>query len=287
MEDTELNISTNEDSATLSDAASQREEFDRLLKRDKGDDRKVAESTETAVEMPSKRESAEEPIANDKRVESKKAAEEKVKGKSDRYGEMTRKYHKAVARAEAAERQLKEFQASQKPIDKTQYDNVESWLKDSIAAETKAKLLEEQAAYAAQQTQEVESELWSEKCREQVEDFNSFASQYDKYAGEIDNITASFVADSEFGPKILEDIFRHMESNKHFATVWKTLPTNEKYKTLISLEQYVSQPKQAVEQAKVETKPVPRPIAPDGNGSSSEPIGQQELFNQLFNSRKR
>lgn len=287
MEDVEMNISTNEDNATLSDAASQREEFDRLLKRDKGDDRKVAESTETTVEMPSKRESAEEPIANDKRVEGNKAAEEKVKGKSDRYGEMTRKFHKAVARAEAAERQLKEFQASQKPIDKTQYDNVESWLKDSIAAETKAKLLEEQAAYAAQQTQEVESELWSEKCREQVEDFNSFASQYDKYAGEIDNITASFVADSEFGPKILEDIFRHMESNKHFATVWKTLPTNEKYKTLISLEQYVSQPKQAVEQAKVETKPVPRPIAPDGNGSSSEPIGQQELFNQLFNSRKR
>lgn len=287
MEDTELNISTNEDNATLSDAASQREEFDRMLKGDKGDDRKVAESTKTSVEMPSKRESAEEPIANDKRVEVKKASEEKVKGKSDRYGEMTRKFHKAVARAEAAERQLKEFQANQKPIDKTQYDNVESWLKDSIAAETKAKLLEEQAAYAAQQTQEVESELWSEKCREQVEDFDMFAGQYNKYAEDIDEITARFVSDSEYGPKILEDIFKHMESNKHFSTVWKTLPTNEKYKTLISLEQFVSQPKQAAEQAKVETKPVPRPIAPDGNGSSSEPIGQQELFNQLFNSRKR
>lgn len=287
MEDTELNISTNEDSATLSDAASQREEFDRLLKRDKGDDRKVAESTETAVEMPSQRESAEEPIANDKRVEGKKAAEEKVKGKGDRYGEMTRKFHKAVARAEAAERQLKEFQASQKPIDKTQYDNVESWLKDSIAAETKAKLLEEQAAYAAQQTQEVESELWTERCREQVSNFDDFAEQYNKYVGNIDEITAGFVADSEHGPKILEDFFKHANANKHFLTVWQSLPTADKYKTLISLEQYVSQPKQAVKQAKVETKPVPRPIAPDGNGSSSEPIGQQELFNQLFNSRKR
>lgn len=287
MEDTEMNISTNEDSATLSDAASQREEFDRLLKRDKGDDRKVAESTETAVEMPSQRESAEEPIANDKRVEGKKAAEEKVKGKGDRYGEMTRKYHKAVARAEAAERQLKEFQSNQKPIDKTQYDNVESWLKDSIAAETKAKLLEEQAAYAAQQTQEVESELWTERCREQVSNFDDFAEQYNKYVGNIDEITAGFVADSEHGPKILEDFFKHANANKHFLTVWQSLPTAEKYKTLISLEQYVSQPKQAVKQAKVETKPVPRPIAPDGNGSSSEPIGQQELFNQLFNSRKR
>lgn len=287
MEDTEMNISTNEDSATLSDAASQQAEFDRLFRRDKGDDRKVAESTETAVEMPSQRESADEPIANDKRVEGKKAAEEKVKGKGDRYGEMTRKYHKAVARAEAAERQLKEFQSNQKPIDKTQYDSVESWLKDSVAAETKAKLLEEQAAYAAQQTREVESELWSEKCREQVENFDEFAGQYNKYTEDIDEITARFVSDSEYGPKILEDIFKHMESNKHFSTIWKTLPTNEKYKTLINLEQYVSQPKQAVKQAKVETKPVPRPIAPDGNGSSSEPIGQQELFNQLFNSRRR
>lgn len=288
-------------SSVSSNDNSQKQEFNDIFKSISNSDK---EDFKSEVKEPTDNTPATNIKTEDKTLtkpESKdinNPAEKNNKGsKSDRYGELTRKWREEQRRAAKIEKELEEYKAKYKPTDRMAVKDDAEWIERQVAEKLEMSSKEMEAKRAKEEAEHVEQELFNHKIQSQIpsEKLEEFVNDYQSYVPKLYEYIPQeldYMASSEVGPRVIQDFFNYCKNDKEFLQNFVEAHPYKRMSILMQAEEFhkanMNKPNvKSSENVSRPSKPKPTPVTPNlgvnksGNGNLSAKAEFDKIFRNL------
>lgn len=288
-------------SSVSSDDNSQKQEFNDIFKSISNSDK---EDFKSEVKEPTDNTPATNIKTEDKTItkpdpkDINNSAEKNNKGsKSDRYGELTRKWREEQRRAAKIEKELEEYKAKYKPTDRMSVNNDAEWIERQVAEKLEMSSKEMEAKRAKEEAEHVEQELFNHKIQSQIssEKLEEFVQDYQSYVPKLYEYIPQeldYMASSEVGPRVIQDFFNYCKTDNEFLQNFVESHPYKRMSILMQAEEYhkANMNKSNVkssENVSRPSKPKPTPVTPNlgvnksGNGNLSAKAEFDKIFRNL------
>lgn len=225
-------------------------------------------------------------------------AEKNNKGsKTDRYGELTRKWREEQRRAAKIEKELEEYKAKYKPTDRMSVTNDAEWIERQVAEKLEMSSKEMEATRAKQDAENVERELFNHKIQSQIPEtkIEEFVKDYQSYVPKLYEYIPQeldYMASSDVGPRVIQDFLNYCKTDKEFLQNFVESHPYKRMSILLQAEEYhkanMNKPNvQSSENGSKVSKPKPTPVTPNlgvnksGNGNLSPKAEFDKIFKNL------
>lgn len=217
--------------------------------------------------------------------------------KSDRYGELTRKWREEQRRAKKLESELAEYKAKYKPTDRMSVNNDAEWIEKQVAEKLEMSSKEMEAKRAKEEADNVERDLFNHKIQSQIpsEKLEEFVKDYQSYVPELYKYIPEeldYMAASDVGPSVIHDFLNYCKTDKDFLENFVNAHPIKRMNILLQAEDYH---KAKINNANVKSsesvskvsKPKPTPVTPNlgvnksGNGNLSAKAEFDKIFRNL------
>jgi hypothetical protein len=244
------------------------------------------DKSESEAKEPTKDDTAKTVVGNDKALtksdnKPNNDLEKNIKGsKSDRYGELTRKW--------------REEQRNSKPVDRMSVANDAEWIDKQVQSKLEMTSKEMEAKRAKDEAENVERELFNHKITTQIDKDNieSFVSDYQTYIPKLYSAIPdelNYMAESEVGPLVIQDFLNYAKTSDGFIESFVNSHPYKRMNILLQAEEYhKNKIKSNVNTSEVNVesvnKPKPKPVTPilGNNRASQGSLSQKAEFDKIF-----
>lgn len=217
--------------------------------------------------------------------------------KTDRYGELTRKWREEQRRAARLEKELEEHKAKYKPTDRMAVNNDAEWIERQVAEKLEMSSKEMEARRAKEEAENVERDLFNHKIQSQIPEtkLEEFVKDYQSYVPKLYEYIPQeldYMASSEVGPRVIQDFLNYCKTDKEFLQNFIEAHPYKRMSILMQAEEYhkanMNKPNvQSSDNVSKVSKPKPKPVTPNlgvnksGNGNLSAKAEFDKIFRSL------
>jgi hypothetical protein len=232
-----------------------------------------AEQTETKVEV-AEENKAPENLEQNQPEDKKTEAEPKPKPSKEqqRIGQLTRVNANLKQRLTELEKAVKAFEERKAPKSED-YTSTHEFDKAQMMHEIRQGMEAERIEAQKREIAEATAREWTDKVREQVSDYDSFAREYTQLLPtfqQSEQELLQIASESAVGPKLLEAVIEKVYKNPTAKQLWDGMSSRAKVAELVKvelalIEHTYSQPTQPAQSPSVQPAPsaAPRSVAPD------------------------
>lgn len=296
MFDNDNSTPSAEVTSEVSSNVNQKQEFSEIFSGMSNSDKDISESE---AKEPTKDDTAKTVVGNDKTLTkpNNKPAndlEKNIKGsKSDRYGELTRKWREEQRRSKQLEKELADIKAGYKPVDRMSVANDAEWIDKQVQSKLEMTSKEIEAKRAKDEAENVERELFNHKITTQIDDdkIESFVSDYQTYIPKLYSAIPdelNYMAESEVGPLVIQDFLNYAKTDGFIESFVNAHPYKRMNILLQAEEYHKNKIKSNVNTSEVNVesvnKPKPKPVTPilGNNRASQGSLSQKAEFDKIF-----
>lgn len=287
---------TSEVSSNVNSNVNQKQEFSDIFRGMSNSDK---DRSESEAKEPTKDDTAKTVVGNDKALtksdnKPKNDLEKNIKGsKSDRYGELTRKWREEQRKSKQLEKELADIKAGYKPVDRMSVANDAEWIDKQVQSKLELSSKEMEAKRAKEEAENVERELFNHKITTQIDKDNieSFVRDYQTYIPKLYSAIPdelNYMAESEVGPLVIQDFLNYAKTEGFIENFINAHPYKRMNILLQAEEYHKNKIKSNVNTSEVNVesvnKPKPKPVTPilGNNRASQGSLSQKAEFDKIF-----